>query len=410
MNNKWLPTLMKFFPRKLLRQAFIPFSVSLDPKLMFVKKETDLRNQFPFNQQNLHYLYSGTAAIYQAVKDQGWGHDDEIICPAFNCGHELEPILRAGVSVSCYRVGKDLQIDLEHLEKTITDRTRAVLIIHYFGFPQAIHEIQEICQNKGVLLIEDCAHGLFSRYGKYAMGSIGDWSIFSFRKTLPLPEGGGLLINNPALDKPLDLSQPAKISYWTKTLSLIKKYFFNNAVKKGSLFYKLLSLGLLPLISVLQFVGERNVSGAAVYYDPDDERLDFDTGILSWAMSKNSYNIINNINPEPIIGKRHANFLKLADLIGDLKHCRSVFTRLPEGVCPLYYPVLVYNREEIVAELHDLNIFVAPWWEYFHPGVAWDDFADAVFLKDHMIALPVHQDIDILQIEKMAEVLRQYGL
>ena len=109
------------------------------------------------------------------------------------------------------------------LENKITRQTRAVLIIHYFGFPQPIHKIREICNKKDVLLIEDCAHALFSSHGEEAIGSEGDLAIFSLRKTLPLPEGGGLLINNPELEKPPELSPPSFISSWTKTLDLVKK-------------------------------------------------------------------------------------------------------------------------------------------------------------------------------------------
>ena len=395
------------FLSKILHSEFIPFSISLNPKLLLHTKQKLLQSTFPFNREQLHYLYSGTAAVYQGVKAQGWGEDDEILCPAFNCGHEIEPLLRAGVSVSCYNIGKDLQIDLESLENKITRQTRAVLIIHYFGFPQPIHEIREICNKKDVLLIEDCAHALFSSHGEEAIGSEGDLAIFSLRKTLPLPEGGGLLINNPELAKPPELSPPSFISSRTKTLDLVKKSLYIKSVRQGSMLSRLASVMMVPLVRIMQFVGEKGFFSAAIYYDPDDEQLDFDTRILSWAMSDTSHKIIGNINSEVIVEKRRENFLMLSGLVNKLKNCRPVYENLPEGVCPLYFPILVYNRDEIIDALHEQNIFAAPWWEYFHPDVTWDAFPEAVFLKDHMMVLPVHQDIDITQIKKMAEGLRK---
>ena len=399
---------MVSFFRKLLRSEFIPFSISLNPGLLLYTKQNLIHDTFPFNAKSLHYLYSGTAAIYQAAKAQGWDKEDEVLCPAFNCGHEIEPLLRAGVSVSCYTVGKDLQIDLESLENTITSRTRAVLIIHYFGFPQPIREIRKICDNKGVLLIEDCAHALFSKNGEETIGNTGDLAIFSLRKTLPLPEGGALLINNPGLEASLKLSSGSGISTWTKTLELIKKSLFLDSVRQGSILSCLASVMLIPLIRIIQFAAEKGIIGTEGYYDPDDEQLDFDTRILSWTMSNNSQKIIDNINPDEIVEKRRANFSMLSSLVSEIKRCQSIYKDLPEGICPLYYPLLVYNRDELIFALQEQNIFAAPWWEYFHPDVAWDDFPEAVFLKDHMIVLPVHQDIDVTQIKKMAEELRKY--
>jgi perosamine synthetase len=86
-----------------------------------------------------------------------------------------------------------------------------VLVVHYFGFPQPIVKIKEFCKERGLYLLEDCAHVLQGRTEEgIVLGTSGDISIFSWRKFLPVYDGGQLVINNPALklDTPWDTGSP----------------------------------------------------------------------------------------------------------------------------------------------------------------------------------------------------------
>jgi perosamine synthetase len=80
---------------------------------------------------------------------------------------------RYPVQIKFYRVLGSMEIDLDHLVQSIDQKTKAVLVTHYFGFPQDIDVISGLCKEKGLYLIEDCAHGLYgARNGRW-LGRVG---------------------------------------------------------------------------------------------------------------------------------------------------------------------------------------------------------------------------------------------
>ncbi|GLI39242.1 hypothetical protein GHYDROH2_27430 [Geobacter hydrogenophilus] len=80
------------------------------------------------------------------------------------------------------------------------------------------------------------------------------------------------------------------------------------------------------------------------------------------------------------------------------------FTELPEGVCPLFFPLIFEEegkREIVHARMKERGITTYPWWDRFHPAVPWDEYPDAVYLKKHLFGLPVHQDLEPAMIERV---------
>jgi dTDP-4-amino-4,6-dideoxygalactose transaminase len=81
---------------------------------------------------------------------------------------------------------------------------------------------------------------------------------------------------------------------------------------------------------------------------------------------------------------------------------------LPKGVCPLFFPLLVESRQErevIYEALKNMGITSHPWWKTFHPAVNWDEFPDAVYLKECLLGLPIHQDITRHHLDRIVNVL-----
>lgn len=110
----------------------------------------------------------------------------------------FDPIRHTGVKYVFYKLNCDLSVDMEDFCKKIKySNVKAVLLIHYFGFPQkSLSDVVELCQKKRILLIEDCAHTLASSsYGR-RLGEFGDFSFFSIHKLVPTKAGGFLQINN----------------------------------------------------------------------------------------------------------------------------------------------------------------------------------------------------------------------
>ena len=92
-------------------------------------------------------------------------------------------------------------IDAGHIERLITPRTRAIVVVHYGGTAVDLHSIAELARRHDILLIEDAAQAVDSFYHGKPLGSIGDLAAFSFHETKNIisGEGGMLVINNPEL-------------------------------------------------------------------------------------------------------------------------------------------------------------------------------------------------------------------
>jgi perosamine synthetase len=143
-----------------------------------------------FKAREVYYTHKCRTVLRKVCELLELGADNEVVVPAYNCGSEVDVFSKAGVSLQPYRVEETTEIDWEDFVGRMTRRTRAALVTHYFGFPQAISRVVQICKEKRIWLIEDCAHALFSRDRKRMLGSLGDIAVFSFSKTLGVPDGG----------------------------------------------------------------------------------------------------------------------------------------------------------------------------------------------------------------------------
>jgi dTDP-4-amino-4,6-dideoxygalactose transaminase len=94
-----------------------------------------------------------------------------------------------------------LNIDIEHVKRLITPRTKAIVCVHYGGLPCDMNQIQLLADQHGLKVIEDAAHALGATYENKMIGEISDFTIFSFQaiKHITTADGGMLLIKSPEL-------------------------------------------------------------------------------------------------------------------------------------------------------------------------------------------------------------------
>ncbi len=120
----------------------------------------------------------------------------------------FDPIRHTKMNYMFYKLNRDLSIDMEDfVVKIKSPNIKAVLLIHYFGFPQAnLCDIVDLCKKRGVILIEDCAHTITSNFNGRRLGEFGDFSFFSIHKIVPSRAGGILQINNEEYNSLFDLS------------------------------------------------------------------------------------------------------------------------------------------------------------------------------------------------------------
>jgi dTDP-4-amino-4,6-dideoxygalactose transaminase len=137
---------------------------------------------------------SGTAALHLALLALGIGPGDEVVLPAFTFVADAAAVRAVGAEpVLCDIVGPgDFTLDLADVERLITPRTRAVIGVHFMGYPFRAHELRTLCDERGLVLVEDVAQAIGARCGDVQAGTVGHAGCFSFfsKKQLAVGEGG----------------------------------------------------------------------------------------------------------------------------------------------------------------------------------------------------------------------------
>lgn len=141
-----------------------------------------------------------TDALHLCCLACGVGAGDEVICPSLTFAASANCIRYAGATpVFCDIVGPDhINIDPIEIEKKITDKTKAILVVHMAGFPCKMDEIMAIAKKHNLKVIEDACHGPLSEYKGVKLGTIGDCAAYSFfsNKNISTGEGGMLITNS----------------------------------------------------------------------------------------------------------------------------------------------------------------------------------------------------------------------
>jgi dTDP-4-amino-4,6-dideoxygalactose transaminase len=148
--------------------------------------------------------HSCTAALEMAAILAEIRPGDEVIMPSYTFVSTANAfVLRGGVPVFVDIRADTMNIDERLIEAAITERTRAIVPVHYAGVACEMDSIMAIAERNGLLVIEDAAQGLMSCYKGRPLGSIGHLAAFSFHETKNIisGEGGALLVNDPKMSQ-----------------------------------------------------------------------------------------------------------------------------------------------------------------------------------------------------------------
>lgn len=143
-------------------------------------------------------LNSCTAAIHLSLLALGLKKGDEVITTALTFCSTINSIIYTGATPVLVDVDPVTQnIDHNKIEKKITKKTKALLVVHFAGRPCEMNKISKIAKKYNLKLIEDCAHAIETQYNSKNTGTFGDFGCFSFYATKNLVTGeGGMIITN----------------------------------------------------------------------------------------------------------------------------------------------------------------------------------------------------------------------
>ena len=143
---------------------------------------------------------SGTSALDLSMLLCDLKPGDEVILPSYTFSSTANAFAIYGAKLVFVDIRPDtMNIDETKIEAAITDKTRAIIVVHYAGVACEMDTIMDIAKRHNLLVVEDAAQGVMSKYkGKY-LGTIGDMGCYSFHETknYSMGEGGAIIINNP---------------------------------------------------------------------------------------------------------------------------------------------------------------------------------------------------------------------
>ncbi|MBZ5656138.1 MAG: DegT/DnrJ/EryC1/StrS family aminotransferase [Acidobacteriia bacterium] len=307
--------------------------------------------------------YMGRDALSLAASYLNLSSGDTVLLPLYTCQELLQPFLRK-YQVVFYDVSPDLTIDPNEIQSRIGERRiRLMLLTNYFGFLQPYRkEIRHICATKGVSLIEDCAHSLLTE----GSGETGDMAIYSFRKIVPLPDGGGLKINVDG-NWPEPSYHP-NIYSTTLSLAIMAKKLCNIRTKALSRGQTISRLGSM--------LSDSRSPHKTTHILP----LSY---FARTGMSKACFS--------DIIEKRRSDFEVWLRVCKEVRSIAPVFETIPLSVCPVGFPVRVKQRDILEARLGQKGVFLPVHWR-LDPTIGLECGTSHQLTKE-MLTLPVYPDL-----------------
>jgi perosamine synthetase len=221
---------------------------------------------------------SCTLAIYLAIKSLKIKNNDEVIVPDVTWTATVSPIVEAGAKPVFVDIDKNNWcIDLDHIKKKITKKTKAIVCVDLYGNMPNILELKNFCKKNKIILLEDSAEALGTEYNGLKAGKFGDISFHSFHrtKTITSGEGGALLTDNEKIFKIAkhlrDLGRSEKNSYIANTASL---KFMPSNLQAAMVYGQFKRLNeLLQIKRNIFNEYKKNLSDLKVEFNQDNQKL-----------------------------------------------------------------------------------------------------------------------------------------
>lgn len=355
---------------------------------------------------SLVWTSSGRAAIAFALREMGVGVGDRILVPTYHCPTMVAPIVAIGAQPLFYPISASGAPQFDRIAAMNLGAVRGMIAAHYFGLPQPMRGVREFCDQRGISLIEDCAHAMFGKADGQAIGSWGDYAIASLTKFFSVLEGGCLVSSRHRLRE-----APARTKSLRDEVRNVVDVL-ETAVK----FRRLTGLNsvLAALFSLKDMFRHRDKKGADILSGdsvkvPDVEReglASFEKDSPVWSCpNRGTRWLAAHANRERIIALRRRNYQLLAQQLADIPGAHPLFPVLAEECAPYVFPLAVDNPDRYYQRLRASGVPVFRWdWRW--PDTP-EEEGDAGALWSHQVfQIGCHQDLDPDNIDAIVNTIK----
>jgi perosamine synthetase len=353
---------------------------------------------------------SGRIAIALALREMNVKAGDTVLVPAYHSPSMIPPVLACGAEARFYRIRPDTSVDLDDIAARLDPSVRVLMVTHYFGFPQPLAALRAFCDARGLLLLEDCAHGFFGEYQGKPFGAWGDYAIASSMKFFPIYEGGCLVSARHRLDG-VTLRSPGAGFEAKVALTTLENSF---AYGRLPLLAALLKLPLAAKDRLWRTLKARRATGAAapapaLAPSSSDSSYDFDPRWLDKRSALFSRLMLKLASHRRIGALRRRHYQALYTACAGLPGIRPLHPALPDGVYPWVFPLLADGPAQLArlcAALGQAGVPYVRFGETLWPGVDAATCPVSADLSQRLVALPCHQALTAAELDWMAGQLR----
>ena len=354
---------------------------------------------------------SGRIAIGMALRALDIAPGDTVLVPAYHSPSMIPPVHWRGANVVFYRIHPDTTADLDDIARKLGPDVKAIMVTHFFGFPQPLSALRSLCDTHGIGLIEDCAHCFFGSSKGVAVGSSGDYAIGSSMKFFPIFEGGCLISHRHALTNRLT---GAGAGFEAKAaLAALEASFSSGrlpALRVALALPLRLKTALWNRVKARALRGQAGavaVAAPALAPTSSESSYAFDPNWLDKRSSWFSRTVLHLVSRRRIVQQRRRNYLALASALAGAPGWQPLFAALPAGACPWVFPLLADQPDALFARLDAAGVPMVRFGATLWPGVDDTVCANSVALGRRLFGLPCHQSLTDAECQQLAATVRR---
>jgi perosamine synthetase len=328
----------------------------------------------------------GRYALTAVLRSLGVGLGKTVLIPAYHCRTMIDPVLRLCGTPVLFPLQPDLTPDWAGLDACVAASAQpvALLLPHFFGFPQPVEQVRAWCDQNGVAYVEDCSHALFGELGGKPIGSFGDAAIASPYKFFACEDGG--------------LARGAKVSGSPRPAPRLEDELRG---VWGSMQKLLRGAGKKLTRTVAD--DEAKPCGVDVILDEVGISSQYDSASEARQALRWSRLIMNGSSIDRISLARRRNYLAWLAAVSDVRGgCRPQFPILPDTVVPYMFPLWLDDPARVFFRLKRAGLPIFRWDE-----LAVSNCAVSRSARLGLIHLPCHQGVGQAEMDWMLGVLHR---
>jgi len=337
------------------------------------------------------HVYSGRYAIFLALQCANINTGDRILVPAYHCLAMIEPLRLSGVEPIYYPLNADLSVTVTALAERIDQNVKAIIVVHYFGFPQNFQAIRHFADQHHLIMLEDCAHTCFGQTAGIAVGHLGDYAIASTMKFYPSVHGGILAsaqheIETDSLKKP---SFAVEVKTLINSLELAHQY--------GRLAYFGQLLKMIAWLKLLVFKLKSTNANKVVSVNKTNQNHPPEYAMtptwLNCQASRISQFLMQQTRITDLMQIRQAHYDQFLAALQNRRDCHPLYPiRTPE-IVPQVFPLYVNNCLPVFVQLKQQGVPIIRFGEFLDQAVTTKTCQVSVDYSEHVLQFPCHQSL-----------------